>query len=677
LAEQAKDLEAIRSRMAELYALIERANKAYYLEDSPEISDAEYDRSFRELQSLEDQNPQLTKTDSPTKKVGGERSETFDEVKHRVPMLSLANALNIDEFLEFDARVKKSLGGDSDKLEYFFEYKFDGLAVELVYKNAKLAVASTRGDGLVGENITANIKTISSIPQQVKLPENMPGDFEVRGEVVMSKPGFEKLNELRAAAGESLFANPRNAAAGSLRQLDAKVTAERPLSFFAYGLLSEELLPLEKQNESHQLLASLGFNVQQDVKVVARTEKISELFVKLENQREALDFEIDGLVLKVNLLRQQEKLGFRSRTPRWAVALKFPPSEAFTKLLNITIQVGRTGTLTPVAELEPVNVGGVVVRRATLHNQDEIDRKDIRIGDTVVVRRQGDVIPAVVSVVVAKRDGTEKKFKIPNICPECGSLAEKDSEDEVALRCNNINCRAKLIEQLKHFVSRNAFDIESMGEKLIEQLVELGRLKTAADIFTLTKEELAGLERMGDKSAQNVVDAINKSKNIELHRFIYALGIRHVGERTAKLLADATRDVARLEKLELDELLQIEDVGPIVAQAVLDYFKSNQRQLIIASLLENGVIVRYTKPAKTDSGIFKGEVVVLTGTLSSMSREEAKEKIELQGGKVVSAVSKATTLLVAGEKAGSKLTKAESLGIKTIDEAEFLQMISD
>lgn len=661
-------------RLAELYEQIEDANYRYYVEDRPTISDADYDTLFRELEGLEKSFPELARADSPTVRVGSKkRGEKFADTPHREPMLSLANAMDESEFREFDARVRKLLAEDGLSPEFHVEFKFDGAGIELVYENGELAVGSTRGDGFVGEDITENLRTISSIPERLPKNKAWPKRLEIRGEVLMKKKNFQELNRERLAAGEAAFANPRNAASGSLRQLDAEITAKRPLELFCYSALTPEKPLWGTQAEMMTFLQELGFPIQADRQIVNSADEVLRYYKHYENDREEVLYEIDGIVIKVNSLSQQDVLGTRSRTPRWAVALKFPPQEAFTKLLDIAVQVGRTGVLTPVAELEPVRVGGVVVKRATLHNQDEIDRKDIRIGDTVIVRRQGDVIPAVVAVVPEKRTGAEKKFLLPSTCPICGSKAEKENEEDAALRCTNQRCPAKLVERLKHFVSRSAFDIESLGEKLVTKLVEQNRLRSAADIFTLRVEELAEMERMAEKSAQNVVAAIENSKHIPLARFIYALGIRHVGERTAQVLAEVARDYQTLAAMSEEEFNEVPDVGPVVAHSLASFFSDPVEQQVVDRLFENGVVIEQFK--KID-GPFSGETVVLTGTLEGLTRDDAKRRVEAAGGTVGSSVTKATTLVVAGSDAGSKLEKAKKLGVSVIDEIEFLRRLN-
>ena len=663
-------MKKVAARIEELSEILTEANRNYYELDSPTISDQEYDSLFRELLALEADYPELKRADSPTSKVGSEGSVAFAPVPHREPMLSLANAMDESELYEFDERVCKLL--DVEEVEYFCEYKLDGVAVEVEYENGVLRRASTRGDGNVGEDVTANVKTIKNVPVKIRnVPKGMPQSFEVRGEVIFPIANFSKLNADRVAAGENAFANPRNAAAGSLRQLDSSVTKQRPLELFSYSLTSANALPMATQEDAISLLRTMGFQVQEDSFLARGVEEISKRFVEIAETRDELPFEIDGLVVKVNSVEQQDQCGMRSRTPRWAVALKFPAQEEFTELLDISVQVGRTGVLTPVAELEPVNIGGVVVRRATLHNQSEIDRKDIRIGDRVVVRRQGDVIPAVVSVVPGKRDGSEKKFQLPSECPVCGGEVGRESEADVAVRCFNSRCPAQQIERLKHFVSRTAFDIDSLGEKLIEQLCSVGLVKDASDLFVLDEESVANLERMGQKSAQNLIAAIEKSKQVPFSRFIYALGIRHVGERTAKSLAQSAGAFSTLREFTAEDLESIEDVGPTVSAAVLDFFGDQDEQAILDRMFERGVEIQYDELSSEPEGEgFAGEVVVLTGTLTSMKRSDAQKRIEAQGGKVTGSVSKATTLLVAGEKAGSKLTKAQELGVTIIDEIE-------
>lgn len=662
-----------KKRVTELRSQLKEANVQYYEQDMPLIDDANYDAMMRELQALEEQHPSLHSEDSPTNRVSGAASSTFSEVTHRVPMLSLNNALNIEELRAFDERVRKLL--EVDSLDYSVEYKFDGIAVELVYKDAHFVLASTRGDGTVGENITANCQTITSIPKTLSAPKSL-SHCEIRGEVVLPKEAFAKLNERRVEEGQSSFANPRNAAAGSLRQLDPKVTARRPLKFFAYGVSSQNENALSDQKEVLLWLEQQGFSVQEDYLICQGVSAVEELYTGLLETREQLPFEIDGLVVKINDKSLQERAGTRSKSPRWAIAVKFPPQEAYSVIKDITIQVGRTGVLTPVAELEPVQVGGVLVSRATLHNQNEIDRKDIRIGDSVVVRRQGDVIPAVVAVVMGKRDGSEVRFRIPETCPECGGEVKREKPEDVAVRCVNATCPAKLINKLKHFVSRGALDIDSLGEKLLLQLIDKELIKTPADLFHLSREQLAELERMGEKSAENVVTAIAASKNVALNRFLFALGIRHVGERNATILAQRAKTIAALKQLSMEELEEISEIGPTVAESVLQFFADEDNEQLVTELLAAGVDPQplAESESRIDS-IFSGKTVVLTGTLEKMTRPQAKEKIIALGGRVSGSVSASTDLVVAGLKAGSKLKKAKDLGVETIDEARFIELL--
>jgi DNA ligase (NAD+) len=540
----------------------------------------------------------------------------------------------------------------------------------VVYEQGRLIEAATRGDGETGENVTRNALEVASIPHVI--PDSSIKRIEVRGEIIFEIAKFEELNEARISKGEQPFANPRNAAAGSVRQLDPKITAERPLTFYAYQALSSESLPFDSQSGMHRYLKNLGFTVQSDTFSATSEEEVLVAYRRLLQGRANLPFEIDGLVVKVDSLAAQEQLGTRTRTPRWAVAFKFPPSEEMTQILDISVQVGRTGVLTPVAELRPVRIGGVLVKRATLHNEEEIARKDIRIGDTVVVRRQGDVIPAVVSVVTAKRTGTERIFSLPTLCPSCGAEVTKD-KDGVFIRCDNLQCPAQLLERLCHFVSRTAFNIDSLGEKGLEQLINAGLIEDAADLFTLKREELLSLDRMGERSVQNLLEAIERAKIVPLHRLIYALGIPQVGERTAKDLSKRFGSLEKFRAASEAELLEVEDVGPKVATSVLRYLERSQA--FIDKLLNNGVIPEVSLDDNSANQPFAGQVIVVTGTLSKFSRDEVKTLIEKLGGKTVSSVSKKTTFLIAGEDAGSKLEKARELGVKVLDEEEFLQLI--
>jgi len=667
---------SIQDRYKTLCLLLEEANHRYYVLDDPAISDAQFDKLFRELVDIEKNYPEMVVPNSPSTRVGSKlNSSSFNPVQHRESMLSLDNALDEVELRSFISRCEKLSDNKISSLEYFVEYKFDGAAVEIVYQDGNLIQASTRGDGTVGEDITENVRTIRNIPLVLnrKLSE---GRVEVRGEVIFELSSFERLNEDRISNGKDPFANPRNAASGSLRQLDSSITAERPLRFYAYGLTSPDVPLAVTQSGLSNTLKENGFAVDSDSVCVKSADEVVDYFSKSNEKRPNLPFEIDGVVIKINSLDLQNKFGSRSKSPRWAIAAKFAPSEEFTVLKDITVQVGRTGSLTPVAELEPVTVGGVVVRRATLHNQDEIDRKDIRIGDTVVVRRQGDVIPAVVSVVTSKRTGAEVKFKLPSTCPVCGGEVEK-SDQEVAVRCSNTHCPAKIINRLKHFVSRKAMDIDSLGEKLLQQLVENNLITSPVDLYNLKEEQLSSLERMGKKSADNVIKSINKSKQVTFRKFIYALGIRHTGEGTAKRLSDHFDSLDSLRSASVSELQSLDDIGHTVAESIVAFFSDPVEAGFLDKFVDGILEVQYPSvEAANVSGSFSGETVVLTGTLESMTRSEAKEKIEALGGNVTGSVTKSTSLVVCGAKAGSKKAKAEKLGIRIITESELLESLN-
>jgi DNA ligase (NAD+) len=611
-------VDEVESRIKALTELIKKANEEYYLHDSPGLSDEEYDTLFRELQDLEQEYPQFVSKDSPSRRVGV-KSEKFSEVTHREPMLSLDNARNEKEFHDFHKRVTEALGVPDP--EYLIEYKFDGLAIEIVYERGVLKVASTRGDGVHGEDVTANVKTIKNIPRKLKL-ENFPDRFEVRGEVILPVADFNRLNSERISKGDPPFANPRNAAAGSLRQLDESVTAQRPLHFFAYGLGSPDKLPTERQSEILSFLQRAGFQVERYV-VSSDYREIIKVFENSLSERDMISYEIDGLVVKVNRLSHQNTLGVKSRSPRWAIAFKFPSREAVTRLLDIRVQVGRTGVITPVAELEPVKVGGVVVRKATLHNEDELKRKDLRIGDMVLIRREGDVIPAVVSALPDRRTGEEKYFSMPEYCPVCDEKLTRVQEHDVQIRCPNSHCPAKTLERMKHFVSRGGFDIDNIGEKLLKQLLDNELVNSPADLFSLDVEILANLERMGQKSASNVYIAIQNKKDIPLNRFIYSLGIRYVGEQTAKVLARHAKSLDVLESMQAEDLEKIPDIGPTVAKSIRNYFDDQDEKLMRCRMFEYGVQVHYESDMSSDTAL-NGLTFVLTGTLPELKREEAK-----------------------------------------------------
>lgn len=668
--------EAAKKRIAELRDSIGYHNYRYYVLDSPEISDARYDRMLRELGELEQQFPDLVTPDSPTQRVGAAPLETFREVRHSTPMLSLSNAFGEDEIREFDERTRK-LAGTPAELQYVVEPKFDGVAVELVYESGVLSVGSTRGDGLTGEDVTQNLKTVRSVPLKLLPVEGRrrPSLLEVRGEVLIRLAEFRRLNEEREQKGESLFANPRNAAAGSLRQLDSSITASRPLEVFFHGVGKTEGVRFKSQEEVLRRLPLMGLRVNPNFEVCDTVDEALTFYRKMQERRDTLGYEIDGIVLKVNQFALQEEMGTISRSPRWALAAKFPARQETTRVLDITVQVGRTGALTPVAVMEPVNIGGVMVSRATLHNQDEIDRKDVRIGDTVVVQRAGDVIPEIVSVVTSVRTGKEKKFRIPEKCPVCGSLAPR-LEGEAVSRCTGIACPAKLTETLFHFASRRAMNIDGLGGKIIAQLVEKGLVKSAADLYTLDKSDLLKLERMGEKLAENILASIQKSRKTTLSRFIFALGIRHVGERLSQVLAAHFGNLEGLERAAEEELRQIPEVGPEIALSIRNFLSQKQNLEVVRALLENGVTLRgETRPHVAAAGALAGKSFVFTGSLERRTREEASSLVESVGGRVSSQVSSKTDFVVAGREPGSKLEKAKKLGLKVITEKEFEQLL--
>ncbi len=666
------DFQKAAARARELHRELAHHNYRYYVLDSPEVSDAQYDALMRELQDLEAKHPDLQTPDSPTQRVGGAPAEEFGEVVHRAPMLSLANLFEDQGLIEFDERIRKLVGQPS--VTYVCEPKLDGLAIALRYEKGVFVQGATRGDGTTGEDVTSNLRTIRSLPMTlfpqdgVKVPEVL----EVRGEVFIRKKDFQKLNEKREEEGEPLFANPRNAAAGSLRQLDPKETASRPLTVFLYECVPTEGVPAFKTHvEKLEYLKTLGLPTNQ-YRLAEGLDGVRAAYDASLKGRHELPFEVDGMVVKVDDEDQRKRLGQVSKSPRWAVAYKFPPEEESTEVQDIGIQVGRTGALTPVAHLKPVKVGGVTVARATLHNEDELRRKDVRKGDTVFVRRAGDVIPEIVSVVLSKRPADSAPFEFPKHCPVCGAVATKD-EDGAIIRCTGASCPAQLVEKIRHFASRLAMDIEGLGDKLAAQLVSTGMVKTFADLYALTKEKLLTLERMGDKSADNLVAALERSKQTTQRRFLYALGIRHVGDATAKALAEAFPKAERLFGASLEDISRVKDVGPIMAQVIHTFFQEPQNQAAIRELLAAGV--QPAEPQVATGGPFVGKSVVLTGAMTGMTREQAKEEVERRGGKVAGSVSRKTDFLVAGEDAGSKLKKAQELGVRILDEQAFLQLL--
>jgi len=662
--------EIIKKKVEKLREEIEYHNYLYYVLDQPEISDAQYDRLMRELEKLEEEYPELRSPNSPTQRVGASPLETFEIVRHTIAMLSLTNAFDETEARDFDKRVKKFLGSSAD-ITYIAEPKLDGLAVELVYQRGQFVVGSTRGDGVNGENITQNLRTIRTIPLQLIQKEiPAPERLEVRGEVIMQLKKFKDLNRKREEGGEPVFANPRNAAAGSVRQLDSKITAERPLEIYCYGLGEVRGTTFKTHWEILQTFPKWGFRTNPNIQKCQNIEEVLEYYHRMNEKRETLPYEIDGIVMKVDRLDLQTRLGEISRSPRWALAFKFQPKQETTKILDILIQVGRTGALTPVAAMEPVKVGGVEVSRATLHNQDEIDKKDVRIGDTVVIQRAGDVIPEVVQVVTSKRKGSEKKFRIPSKCPVCGAEVIKE---EAIHRCIGLDCPAQLKGRIKHFASKRAMDIEGLGVKLIDQLVDKRLVKDVADIYYINKEKLIELERMADKSAQNIIDAIEKSKTKPLSKFLYALGIRHAGESTAE---DLARRFSRLDDffhLSEEELMEVEGIGPEVAASVHQFFGDKKNKESIEFLKKAGLKV--IEPKVKEKGKLAGKTFVFTGALKVFGRDEARNIVASLGGMTTSIVSKKVDFVVVGEDPGSKFDKAKELGIKTLTEEEFKKMI--
>lgn len=665
--------EAAR-RIQELRDLLDYHNHRYYVLDSPEISDDEYDRLLRTLEDLEREHPELVTPDSPTQRVGAPPLQAFASVIHTLPMLSLGNAFSEQELIDFDRRVRKLLHDDTG-LDYVAEAKLDGLAVELVYIDGVFALGSTRGDGTHGEDVTQNLRTIKSVPLRLLTKRGagtVPSRLEVRGEVCMPVRAFRQINRQREEEGEPRFANPRNAAAGSLRQLDSTITAQRPLDMCCYGVGVVEGVRFETQLAVLESLAAWGFRVNPHVKACKNIHEVIAYYREIQNIREQLHYEIDGIVVKVNSLALQQKLGASSRSPRWALAYKFPPRQALTTVRDIRVQVGRTGAITPVAIMDPVAIAGVTVSRATLHNQDEIDKKDIRIGDTVLVQRAGDVIPEVVAVVREKRTGKEKPFHIPAKCPVCGSLLVR-LEGEALHRCLNRSCPAQLKEAIKHFASKRAMDIDGLGERLVERFVEEGLVRDVSDLYTLEVQDLLRLERMGEKLAGNIIAAIAASKDRDLQRLVYALGIRHVGERLAGILVEHYSDLDRLASLNEEELRRIEGVGPEIARNIVSFFSREENRRLIARLLAHGVVGKV--PRRAGGLALRGKTFVFTGGLSGLTRDEATEMVTALGGRVSSSVSGRTDFVVAGAEPGSKLEKARSLGVRILSEEEFRKLV--
>ncbi len=671
-------LREAAERARALRAEIERHNYAYYVLDAPTVPDAEYDRLFRELQALEAAHPELRTADSPTQRVGGRPLPEFAQVRHALPMLSIRTETDTgpEGARSFDARVRRALGlaEDAPPVEYAAELKFDGLAVSLRYEDGVLARAATRGDGETGEDVTQNVRTIHCIP--LRIEGHPPPLMEVRGEVYIRRPDFERYNARQRELGRPTLVNPRNGAAGSIRQLDPKIAAERPLSFYAYGIGETRgwRLP-DRHSRVLDALAAFGVPVCEHRAVAHGAQGLIDFHAKILALRDALPFDIDGVVYKVDALALQERLGFVSREPRWAVAHKYPPQEELTEVLDIEVQVGRTGAITPVARLAPVFVGGVTVTNATLHNEDEVRRKDVRIGDTVIVRRAGDVIPEVVAALPERRRGGEREFVMPARCPVCGSAVQRLPEEAVARCTGGLYCPAQRKQALLHFASRRALDIEGLGEKLVDQLVDRSLVQTAADLYRLDAATLAGLERMGGKSAQNVVEAIERSKHTTLARLIFALGIRNVGEATAKDLARHFGSIEALMGADAEALQRVPDVGPVVAESIAGFFAEAHNREVIAGLLHAGVRGAVEARPGAARAVLQGLTFVLTGTLPSLTREEAGALIEAAGGKVSGSVSMKTAYVVAGEDAGSKLDKASALGVEIIDEAALRRLL--
>lgn len=645
----------------------------YYVLDAPEITDAEYDRMMVRLRELEARYPDSIPADSPTQRVGGRASSQFTEVRHLEPLLSLGNVFSAEELRAFDERVRSGLPAGS-KVEYVMEPKIDGLACSLIYENGKLVRAATRGDGVVGENVTANVRTIRSIPLTLKVPEGeaVPELLDVRGEVYMPRQAFMRLNEQRAERGESEFANPRNAAAGSLRQLDPQVTASRSLSFFAYYLVGEGAQP--KHSESLALLARYGFKVSENYKVVENIDEAIKYIGDFNELRQGLSYDTDGAVIKVNDVYQQRILGATGKDPRWATAYKYPPEQAETTLEDIDWRVGRTGVLTPTAVLTPVKLSGSVISRATLHNEDFIRAKDIRIGDRVVINKAGEIIPEVLRVVVEKRTGDEKEVVIPNVCPECGWRVERQGE-EAAIRCTNPHCPALGREGLIHFVSRDAMNIDGCGPSVINALLDAGLVRDAADLYSLRKEDLLKLERMGEKSADNLLAALTESKKNELDKLLFALGIRHVGAKVARILATEFGSMEKLQQAQPEELAQIRDIGDKIAESAVTWLNVPANIDLVERLAAAGLTMTFTPPASQEDNPFFGKTLVFTGTMPTLGRAEAKTMAQDVGAKVSGSVSKKTDYVIAGAEVGSKLEKAQQLGVTVIDEAEFLRLL--
>jgi len=666
----------IFEQISQLRAQLEEHNHNYYVLDAPSIPDAEYDRLMRELSTLEQANPEFQSPDSPSQKVGGAALDKFEQVTHQVPMLSLDNAFSEEEFAAFNRRIKERLM-DNKELTFCCEPKLDGLAVSIIYRDGVLVQAATRGDGMVGENITQNVKTIRNVPLKLR-GDDFPAELEVRGEVFMDSAGFAKLNSEAEKRGDKVFVNPRNAAAGSLRQLDSKVTAKRPLMFYAYstGLVADGQLP----EDHYQQLAKLtdwGLPLCPETKLVEGQQAALDYYQDILTRRSSLAYEIDGVVIKVNDKKHQERLGFVARAPRWAIAFKFPAQEEITQLLDVEFQVGRTGAITPVARLEPVFVGGVTVSNATLHNGDEIARLGVKIGDTVIIRRAGDVIPQITQVVLERRPDDAKDIEFPATCPICDSHVERIEGEAVARCTGGLVCQAQRKQAIKHFASRKALDVDGLGDKIVDQLVDRELIKTPADLFILKQGHFESLERMGPKSAKNLVNALQDAKQTTLAKFLYSLGIREVGEATAQNLANHFLTLEKITQASVDALTEVSDVGEIVAKHVRGFFSEEHNMAVVNALVEQGIHWPELTAPSADAQPLAGLTYVLTGTLSELNRNDAKARLQALGAKVSGSVSAKTDALIAGEKAGSKLTKAQDLGIDVLTEADLIALLSE
>ena len=665
------DNKDIKKKIDELKSVIRRHDHLYYVNNAPEISDGEYDRIYRNLKDLEAEHPELVTPDSPTQRVGGEPSRGFSTVKHIVPMLSMDNTYSAEEIRDFDRRVRKNLNGR--KVEYVVELKFDGVSISLLYENGYFVRGATRGDGENGEDVSGNLKTIRSLPLEFSGEiKKAPSAIEVRGEVYMTKKAFDRINRGKEDREEELFANPRNAAAGSLKLLDPKEVVKRGLDMFVWGIGHYEGVSFKKHTEVLDYLKDAGFKINPHYKICTDIEDVIAFCDSWEPKKDKLDFNIDGMVLKVNDISDRQTLGFTSKSPRWAIAYKFPAEKALTEVLDVIFGVGRTGTVTPVAILKPVQLSGTTVSRATLHNFDEIERLGVKIGDKVYVEKSGEIIPKVLSVSKENRTGREKEIQIPGKCPACGSRLVRDPE-EVALRCDNITCPAQIKEAILHFASRNAMDIEGMGDAIVDQLVDKGLIKDYGDIYFLKAEDVMKLDRMAEKSARNLIEAIDRSRANELNRLIFGLGIRHVGERAAWVLAEAFGSIDKLKNAAAEDLLKIRDMGPVAAGSVRDFFGTKENLDLIKKL--ESADLKMVPPRKEASAKLSGKTVVITGALKSMSRQEAEDLVRRYGGTASSSVSKKTDMLVAGSESGSKLEKARALGVRVVTEDEFKKIM--